>query len=103
MIVEQPTVKLATAAYADLTAGEGLIYTGGGKITCIALDPEVANVEMAVRDGAADGTLLGDISAATSGETNSLNPGGGGIAFDKGIYVQISKNAKPLIYYIKKA
>jgi hypothetical protein len=102
MIANIPQVKLATAAYSSLTAGEGLIYTGGGLITCIALDPEIANCEMAVRDGAADGDLLGNISAATVGQTNSMTLGGG-IGFNKGIYVQMSKNARPLIYYAKKA
>jgi len=97
MICEQPAVKLVSGT------ADGSLYTGGGKITCIEIDPEENDVELTVRDGTVGGTLLGSVSASINGQSNSVNPGGGGVAFDTGIFIQISGVGRAFVYYIKKA
>jgi hypothetical protein len=96
MIAGIPAVKPVSGT------ADGSLYTGGGLITCIAIDPEENDVELTVRDGTASGTYLGSVSASTDGQTNHMTFGGG-VSFEAGIYIQISGVGRAVVYYRKKA
>lgn len=91
------------AATVKQTTSDAAVYTGGGLITTIGVDPEGGACEITVRDGSdGSGTLLWNITT----NADSLYRGQSfpaGLPFNKGIYVHVAGTGRAQIAFVKKS